>query len=487
MPLERRSVPDPGYSDHWPRGSRYRLRLPELGARRARLHLERFQGRRQGQLEAGARYLRDHLRFPCDHVCMLSLLRGNGAAERGLHGPADAGDADSQNIIGNIYSNGEYVEQDYKKAFDYYQKAAVQGHLWGMYNLSGCYVSGQGTDLDLLKAGEWLRKAAEGGLQEAIDTLNENPQFKDDFQVEEKQLTEEEARALYDAATKMTHPAKLNELRLAAEAGDVWGMFFYALLYDISNSVTRNYELAVEYYAKAANAGNALAMCNLGNCYYNGNGVNQDYAEAIKWYKKAAEAGYAYGLSGLALCYQLGNGVNIDYEKALTLYQQSLDKGREEDEWIIERMKECKILPCPNATIEKVWVDCDGVKEIYVHCNWIVNNLKGGHAQLKLTLISKFRKKLKIIHKEYSLGQYDTIECDSKRWENSVIKIDDFDLNLHHDEEETFGFIIELWELGDMCIPKKLLFKSKKMSFTTWNYFNFISKNKLEIRWQQTL
>lgn len=88
---------------------------------------------------------------------------------------ANSGDAEAQNIVGVFYSKGEYVEQDYIKAFDYFQKAAAQGHLWGMYNLGACYAGGNGTEVNLQVAGELLRKAADGGLQEAVDTLSENP------------------------------------------------------------------------------------------------------------------------------------------------------------------------------------------------------------------------------------------------------------------------------------------------------------------------
>ena len=223
----------------------------------------------------------------------------------------------------NIYSNGESVAKDEKKAFRYYQKAAAQGHLWGMYNLSGCYVSGQGTDLDLLKAGEWLRKAAEGGLQEAINTLNENPQFKDNLQVEKDPLTEEEAKSLYDAVDTKSDSNSLLELQKAAESGDVWGMFYYARLYSISNSVESNYELAVQYYTNAANAGNIKAMNNLGLCYEHGNGVKQDCKEAAKWFRKASDAGNEVAMCNLGLLLKNGDGVKQDYSEAVKWYRKA--------------------------------------------------------------------------------------------------------------------------------------------------------------------
>ena len=177
------------------------------------------------------------------------------------------------------------------------------------------------------KKAEPKPNAAEGGLQEAIDTLNENPQYKDDFQFEEKQLTEEEARALYDAVDKKTDPNKLTNLQQVAETGDVWGMFFYARLYALSDSVKRNYELAVEYYTKAANAGCAYAMNNLGICYEQGEGINQDYAQAVKWYRKAADAGNAVAMNNLGYCYEQGEGINQDYAQAVKWYRKAADAG----------------------------------------------------------------------------------------------------------------------------------------------------------------
>ena len=128
-------------------------------------------------------------------------------------------------------------------------------------------------------------------------------------ELESKQLTEEEAK------------------QQAAEAGDVWGMYFYARLYAFSDSVKRNYELAVEFYTRAANAGNPSAMCNLGVCYENGDGVNQDITEAVKWYQKAANAGEPTAIYNLGVCYENGDGVNQDITEAVKWYQKAANAG----------------------------------------------------------------------------------------------------------------------------------------------------------------
>lgn len=186
---------------------------------------------------------------------------------------------------------------------------------------------------------------------------------KIETQVEAKALTEDEAKALYDAVDTGSDPSKIKELQKLAEAGDVWAMFYYARLYTMSNCVKRNFELAVDYYTKAANAGNApamnslanryqrgegviqnlteaikwyrrgadagnaWAMYNLGILYENGFGVNQDYSEAVKWYSNAAELGHTYAIGKLGLCYEKGQGVEKDYNEAVKWYRKAADKG----------------------------------------------------------------------------------------------------------------------------------------------------------------
>lgn len=87
---------------------------------------------------------------------------------------ANAGDADAQNMVGNIYTDADFVKHDLQKAYKYYQMAAAQGHAYGMFNLGLCYLNGDGVEASFITADEWIRKAADAGIQEAIDLINSN-------------------------------------------------------------------------------------------------------------------------------------------------------------------------------------------------------------------------------------------------------------------------------------------------------------------------
>jgi TPR repeat protein len=58
------------------------------------------------------------------------------------------------------YKNGEGTEKNLEKAFDWYQKAAENGHTNAIFDLAICYYS----EKNLKKAFHWHQKAAENGL-----------------------------------------------------------------------------------------------------------------------------------------------------------------------------------------------------------------------------------------------------------------------------------------------------------------------------------
>lgn len=407
---------------------------------------------------------------------------------------AKGGDADAQNMVGNIYLNADYVKHDEKKAFEYYQMAAAQGHLWGMCNLGYCYQEGIGTDMNILSAEEWLRKAAEGGLQDAQNMLNENSIYSAsplsdsnmaDFVNTEELLSEgdaalkgkkyKEAYSLYDQALQNGDANASERISAMVELG-------------MNQSQNQKFKEAVEILTPLSEGGVEEAQFHLAGILVDGQNLGKSKNKYIN-YKKGLELlhslsskGNLRALTNIGWCYENGHGYKVDYQEALNCYKKALDNGYIKDDWISERINSCEImLAGPGATIEKVWVDCDGVKEVTVHCDWIINNLKGGNAQIKLIIDKKTGSKK--VQKEYIYTVFD-IEYESTL-NNTFFTLQKFEMDLQHDREETFGFRFEISQLNDMYLPEKLLLKSKEMSFTTWNFFNFLSKNKLEIRDQK--
>lgn len=69
----------------------------------------------------------------------------------------------AQIYLGFCYENGLGVAKDYKRASEWYLKAAEKGDATAQYYLGECYRHGYGVSKDRKKAIEWYTKAAEQG------------------------------------------------------------------------------------------------------------------------------------------------------------------------------------------------------------------------------------------------------------------------------------------------------------------------------------
>src|SRR5688572_13502476 len=72
---------------------------------------------------------------------------------------AEAGEAEAQNNVGEIYERGLGTEPNYEAALIWYQKAADQGHAPALFNLGTLYEQGKGVAPDKLKALNLYRQA----------------------------------------------------------------------------------------------------------------------------------------------------------------------------------------------------------------------------------------------------------------------------------------------------------------------------------------
>ena len=86
---------------------------------------------------------------------------------------AENGNAKTQMKLGDRYSKGDGVEQDYAEAFSWYSKAANQGIALAQLYVGNMYFKGQGVRQNNRKAVEWLDKAAKQGNEEAKDNVLE--------------------------------------------------------------------------------------------------------------------------------------------------------------------------------------------------------------------------------------------------------------------------------------------------------------------------
>ena len=226
---------------------------------------------------------------------------------------ADQGRAKAQNILGSMYAEGKGVEQDLKKALKCYQKAAEQGDATGQISLGLMYGLGKGTIQDYVTAYAWAEIAAANGDKNA-------PKFKLEF-LEPKMTPAQIAEGQKLSREMLKKNPKLLALSLslplvAAEKGDAQAQFNLGVMYYQGKGVKQNFKEALKWFQKAAEQGLAEAQSNLGVMYAKGQGMARDYKEAVKWYRKAADQGLAAAQASLGMMYFQGRGVLEDFVQA---------------------------------------------------------------------------------------------------------------------------------------------------------------------------
>ena len=80
---------------------------------------------------------------------------------------------------------------------------------------------------------------------------------------------------------------------------------------------------ALKVWLATAEGGDPEAQTNVGEIYERGMGVEPNYELAAQWYQKAADKGYSRAIFNLGTLYEQGRGVPQDSLKALNLYRQA--------------------------------------------------------------------------------------------------------------------------------------------------------------------
>jgi len=214
--------------------------------------------------------------------------------------------------LGLRYQNGE---KDNRKAFEWFQKAAEQGHATAQYKLGAMYDNGEGVTIDFIEAEKWYKKAACQGVSVAQSRLGSLYYYGRGVQINR-------------AEAKRLCLQVRERIVIDAQKGNVDCQLSLGWMYSEGCGMRRNYSKSMAWYQKAANQGCAVAQNNLGVMYaYDWfEAIKKDYTKAREWYQKAAEQGYAYAQYNLAGLYYNGQGVEKDYAKAVEWFQKAAEQ-----------------------------------------------------------------------------------------------------------------------------------------------------------------
>lgn len=227
---------------------------------------------------------------------------------------AQQGDSEAQNDLGTFYEE----EFNYAEAFDWYKKAAYQGHTNANASLAYCYQNGFGIEQNLNKAVEHYTVASNN--RHLFSTYSLAKMYLYGSGVS-RDISRGE-RLLLDFASD---PEVVNLYPIPSYIKEAY--FMLGALYYQGIRPEVNAQDTLQWFRKAADLDHVGAQFNLGMIYNQGELVSQNHEEAIKWFKKAAENGDVTALYNVGQKYMRGEGIKKDYKEALKWFSLAAEKG----------------------------------------------------------------------------------------------------------------------------------------------------------------
>lgn len=212
-----------------------------------------------------------------------------------------AGDREGLFIAGYLLESGQGTSRNAVDAKSMYEQAASKGSARAMFRLGLVYEEGAGIPKDRTQAEIWFTKAAEAGLIPAMVRLGVG---QGGWKKSDKWCEQGAARG-----------GTLTMLELGKRflEGNVHGYVG-----------PERKESALKWFQRAAEAGDANGHTMVG-AHYEQLG---DYAAAEKAYRLAAELGSAEAAVAMARWFRFGNSAfGVDTERAIEWYRKAAERG----------------------------------------------------------------------------------------------------------------------------------------------------------------
>ncbi len=208
------------------------------------------------------------------YACGRGVKENNRIAFYWYKKAAEQGNAEAQNYVGICYACGREVKKDDAIAFYWYQKSAEQNWGWGQYNLARYYKYGISVPKDEKMAFSLYEKAAKNNIQDAFY---------------EVAISYDEGIGVAKNSDKAFYWYKM-----AADAGiNKEAYYKLSLCYSHRKNPTgMDLENAFKWMKKAADENIVEAQYTVGCYYKDGIGVTKNKDLALEYWKKAAEKGH---------------------------------------------------------------------------------------------------------------------------------------------------------------------------------------------------
>ena len=218
--------------------------------------------------------------------------------------------------IGKMFCYGLGTEQDYEKAFEWFERSAKQKNKFAQFSLANLYYYGSGVEKDLSQAFLWYQRSSSQGQPYAAYSIAQMYRYGE-------YVTKDN-----DTAQRYYKQALSGFLKIESDdmANDD---FFYKLgqMFKLGLGTNSDVTKAIEYFKRSAEMNNKNGLFEYGKALLIGEHIPQNTDSAVKLLEKAVKLKNSNAKRFLSLEYISGEHLEQDIEKGIALLTECADSG----------------------------------------------------------------------------------------------------------------------------------------------------------------
>ena len=218
--------------------------------------------------------------------------------------------------IGKMFCYGLGTEQDYEKAFEWFERSAKQKNKFAQFSLANLYYYGSGVEKDLSQAFLWYQRSSSQGQPYAAYSIAQMYRYG-----EYVTKDNDTAQRYYQQALSGFLKIENNDM-----ANDD---LFYKLgqMFKLGLGTNSDVTKAIEYFRRSAEMNNKNGLFEYGKALLIGEHIPQNTDSAVKLLEKAVKLKNSNAKRFLALEYISGEHLEQDIEKGIALLTECADSG----------------------------------------------------------------------------------------------------------------------------------------------------------------
>ena len=218
--------------------------------------------------------------------------------------------------IGKMFCYGLGTEQDYQKAFEWFERSAKQKNKFAQFSLANLYYYGSGIEKDLSQAFLWYQRASSQGQPYAAYSIAQMYRYGE-YVTKDNDTAQRYYQQALSAFLKIESDDMAND------------DLFYKLgqMFKLGLGTDSDVTKAIEYFRCSAEMNNKNGLFEYGKALLIGEHIPQDTDSAVKLLEKAVKLKNSNAKRFLALEYISGEHLEQDIEKGIALLTECADSG----------------------------------------------------------------------------------------------------------------------------------------------------------------